>query len=36
MKTIAHAWVALMALERLKPPKKKGYIIVDPRFETVD
>ncbi len=26
MKSIAHAWVALMALERLKSPKTKGYI----------
>ncbi|MBW2993723.1 hypothetical protein KY317_04070 [Candidatus Woesearchaeota archaeon] len=26
MKSIGHAWVALMALERLKPPKRKGYM----------
>lgn len=26
MKSIAHAWLALMALERLKSPKTKGYI----------
>ncbi|MBW2974592.1 hypothetical protein KY366_02645 [Candidatus Woesearchaeota archaeon] len=26
MKSIGHAWVALMALERLKAPKKDGYI----------
>jgi hypothetical protein len=26
MKSIAHAWVALMALERLKSPTRRGYI----------